>query len=78
MRSSGFGTEADQPVDALYEENRIGGGHAGHPGRCPSPLLRSMVLSTFLGEHPQLLRSRNVIWTLASSQARGPRGRQPI
>ena len=34
-------------------------------------------LSTLHGEHPQLLRSGNLIWTLASSQARSARGRQP-
>src|ERR1700704_863222 len=39
-----FGTETDQPEDASYKEEDDGGGHAGHPGRCPSWLLRTAIL----------------------------------
>ena len=39
-----FGTEADQPEDVSYNEEHDRAGHASHPGRCPSWLLRAAIL----------------------------------
>jgi hypothetical protein len=39
-----FGTEADQPEDPPYNKEDEGGGHASHPGRCPSWLVRAAIL----------------------------------
>ena len=38
------GTETDQHEDPPYKEKGKSRGHAGHPGRCPSRLLRAVIV----------------------------------
>src|SRR6267378_8360741 len=53
-----FGTEADQPEDVVQRGNDRGG-HASHPGRCPSWLLRAAILYLHRSPYGPLCHSFN-------------------